>query len=132
MCWPEVFCKRGVLRNFTEFTGKRLRQSLFFNKVAGLSPPTLLKMRLGTSVFLWVFRSFYTFSYPKTFKRCFNVVFRLIWRCNVSQRQINVETTLCTSTLKFATLNNVKSTLSISKLIWKTLDNIETTLSFST
>ena len=31
----EVFCKKAVLRNFAKFTGKRLRQSLFFNKVAG-------------------------------------------------------------------------------------------------
>ena len=30
---PEVFCKEGVLRNFTKFTGKHLCQSLFFNKV---------------------------------------------------------------------------------------------------
>ena len=29
--------KKGVLRNFAEFTGKHLCQSLFFNKVAGLS-----------------------------------------------------------------------------------------------
>ena len=29
---PEVFCKKGVLKNFTEkFTGKYLCQSLFFN-----------------------------------------------------------------------------------------------------
>ena len=27
---PEVFCKKGVLRNFTKFTGKHLCQSLFF------------------------------------------------------------------------------------------------------
>ena len=33
---PEVFCKKGVLRNFTKFTGKHLCQSLFFNKVTGL------------------------------------------------------------------------------------------------
>ena len=33
---PEVFCKKGVFRNFTKFTGKHLRHSLFFNKVAGL------------------------------------------------------------------------------------------------
>ena len=33
---PEVFCKKGVLRNFAKFTGKHLWQSLFFNKVAGL------------------------------------------------------------------------------------------------
>ena len=35
----------GVLRNFTKFTGKHLRQRLFFNKVAGLRPATLLKKR---------------------------------------------------------------------------------------
>ena len=66
----------------------------------------------------------------QTFQHCFNVVFRLIWRRDVAQRQINIETTLCTSTLEFTTLNNVKSTLSISTLIWTTLDNVETT-SFS-
>ena len=29
---PELFCKIGVLRNFTKFTRKHLCQSLFFNK----------------------------------------------------------------------------------------------------
>ena len=42
---PEVFCQKGVLRNFAEFTGKRLCQNLFFSKVAGLRPATLLKKR---------------------------------------------------------------------------------------
>ena len=28
--------EKGVLKNFTKFTGKHLCQSLFFNKVAGL------------------------------------------------------------------------------------------------
>ena len=37
--------KQGVLRNFTKLTGKQLSQSLFFNKVAGLRPATLLKRR---------------------------------------------------------------------------------------
>ena len=32
---PEVFCKKGILRNFAKFTGKHLCQSLFFNKVTG-------------------------------------------------------------------------------------------------
>ena len=40
---PDVFCKKGVLRNFTKFKGKHMCQSLYFNKVAGLSPATLLK-----------------------------------------------------------------------------------------
>ena len=30
---PEVFFKKGVLRNFTKFTGKHLCQSLFFSQV---------------------------------------------------------------------------------------------------
>ena len=46
LCWKfkvsfskpllEVFCEIGVLRNCVKFPGKHLRQSLFFNKVAGL------------------------------------------------------------------------------------------------
>ena len=39
---PEVFCKKGVLRNFVKFTGKHLRRRLFFNK----------------GDFLWILRSF--------------------------------------------------------------------------
>ena len=35
---PEVFCEKGVLRNFAKFTGKHQCQSLFFNKVVGLRP----------------------------------------------------------------------------------------------
>ena len=35
---PDVFCKKGVLRNFRKFTGKHLLcQSLYFNKVADQS-----------------------------------------------------------------------------------------------
>ena len=32
--------RKGVLRNIAKFTGNHLCQSLFFNKVAGLSPAT--------------------------------------------------------------------------------------------
>ena len=38
--------KEGVLKNFAKFTGKHLCHSLFFNKVKGLWPATLLKKRL--------------------------------------------------------------------------------------
>ena len=41
-----VLLRKGVLRNFAKLTGKQLCQSLFFNKVAGLRPATLLKKRL--------------------------------------------------------------------------------------
>ena len=43
---PEVFCKKGVLGNFTKSTGKHLCQSLFLNKVTGLRSATLLKKRV--------------------------------------------------------------------------------------
>ena len=32
-----MFCNKGVLENFTKFTGKHLHQSFFFNKVANQS-----------------------------------------------------------------------------------------------
>ena len=48
---PEVFCKKGALRNFAKFTGKHLHQSLIYNKVAGLMPATLSKMGLWNSYF---------------------------------------------------------------------------------
>ena len=38
--------RKSVLRNFTKCTGKHLCQSLFFNKVAGLRPTTLLKKEI--------------------------------------------------------------------------------------
>ena len=43
---PEVFYKKGVLKHVAKFTGKHSSWSFFFNKVAGLSPATLLKKRL--------------------------------------------------------------------------------------
>ena len=47
---PDVFCKKGVLRNFAKFTGK-LCQSLFFNKVTGLKLfERLLYVQLTSSV----------------------------------------------------------------------------------
>ena len=48
---PEVFCEKGVLRNFAKFAKKHLRQGLFFNKVAGLRPATLIKRRLWHDCF---------------------------------------------------------------------------------
>ena len=44
----EVFCQKGVFRNFPKFTGKHLCQCLFFNKRDS-----------GTGVFLWVLWNFW-------------------------------------------------------------------------
>ena len=43
---PEVFCKKGGLKNFAKIHTKHLYQSVFFNKNAGLRPGILLKKRL--------------------------------------------------------------------------------------
>ena len=47
--------KKGALRNFAKLTGKDLCQSLFFNKVAGLWPVTLLKKETLVQAFLCEF-----------------------------------------------------------------------------
>ena len=61
---PEVFCnKKSVLRNIAKFTGKYLCQSLFFNKVAGLRPVTLLKKRLWHRYFPVNFAKFLRTSF---------------------------------------------------------------------
>ena len=43
---PAVFGKEGVVKSFAKFTGKDLCWRLFFNKVAGLQPRTLLTRSL--------------------------------------------------------------------------------------
>ena len=60
---PEVFCKKGVLKNFTKFTGKHLCQSLFFNKVAGFRFATLLKKILRRRCFSVDFAKFLRTSF---------------------------------------------------------------------
>ena len=50
---PEVFCKKGVLRNFSKFTGKFKNSPLPDSR-----PATLLKRDSGTDVFLWILRNF--------------------------------------------------------------------------
>ena len=78
----EVFCKKGVVRNFAKFTGKHLCQS--FNKVAGW-PATVLKKRL-TQVFSCEFckLSKNTFSY----RTCPVAASYLTWRKPFSNQKI--------------------------------------------
>ena len=62
--FPEVFCRKGVLRNFAKFTGKHLCQSLFFNKVAGGACNFIKKETLAqvfSCEFCKIFKN--TFSY---------------------------------------------------------------------
>ena len=56
---PDVFCKKGVFKSLTKCTGKHMCHSLFFNKVVGLMPATLLKKRLRHRCFPVNFVKFY-------------------------------------------------------------------------
>ena len=49
----ELFCKKGVLRNFANFTGKHLCWSLFLIELQTFKPAALLKIDSNTDVFLW-------------------------------------------------------------------------------
>ena len=50
--------KKGILRNSPKVTSKHLCQILFFNKVAGLRPATLLQKRLWRRCFPVIFVKF--------------------------------------------------------------------------
>ena len=58
--------RKGVLRNFTKFTGKDLCQSLIFNKAIGLRPATLLKQKLWRSCFPVNFAKFLRTRFYRT------------------------------------------------------------------
>ena len=60
---PEVFCKKGFLRNFVKFTGTYLCQCLFFNVVAGLRTATLLKKGFWKRCFPVNFAKFLRISF---------------------------------------------------------------------
>ena len=86
------------------------------------------KIYLITSIMPWYNISQTLVKSQQTFQRRFNVVFRLIWRRDVAQRQINVETTLRISAMNWTTLDNAEITLSFSTSILTTFGNVETTL----
>ena len=56
---PECSLKKVFLKDFTKSTGKQLCWSLFFSKVSGLIPATLLKRRLQQRCFPTNFVKFF-------------------------------------------------------------------------
>ena len=72
----KVFCRKGVLRNYTTFTWKQLCQSLFFNKVPALRPLCYsvqlhwndLQMSLSSTIFF--FRISIMYSNKEHAKNC--------------------------------------------------------------
>ena len=58
--------KKGVLKNFANFTGKCPCWSLFLKKLQALSPDILLKRDSNTDAFLWSLRNFYKHLFWRT------------------------------------------------------------------
>ena len=69
--------RKVVLRNFTKFTGKHLCQSLFFNKVAGLRPATLLKRRLWPEACNFIEKKDWHSFFPMNFVKFLRTLFFL-------------------------------------------------------
>ena len=102
--------RKGVLRNFSKFTGKHLCQSLFFNKVAGLRPATLLKKRLWHRCFPVNFEKFLRtpfvqntsggcFWKKKDFKKeCFNTFYLFMYYLTIWHKR------------QFTKLKNIRKT----------------------
>ena len=63
---PEVFCRKGVLKNFAIFTGKHLCWRFFLRKLQIWRLATLLKRDPNTGVFLWILRNSQEYLYWKT------------------------------------------------------------------
>ena len=67
--------RKGVLRNFAKFKGKHLCQVLFYNKVAGPEPATLLKKRLWHKCFPMNFAKFLRIPFHRTpLNDCFSTI----------------------------------------------------------
>ena len=77
----EVFCKKGVLKNFAKLTGKHLCQNHFFNKVAAPRPATLLEKRPWHRCFLVnlakFLRTSFFIEYPWWLLLCMGLIFVL-------------------------------------------------------
>ena len=92
----EVFCKKSVLRNSRKFIGKQLRESLLFNKVAGLGPATLLKKSFvkfrRTSFYIerlwWLLLSYWKFNTEVAISEFFENLFHLIINQKAKEQKV--------------------------------------------
>ena len=75
--------RKGILRNFAKFTGKHLYRSLFFNRVAGLRPATLLRKKIWHKCFPVNFAKFSRTAFFT--EHLWWLILSLVWRCMTFQ-----------------------------------------------
>ena len=85
----KMFCKKGVLKSFTNFTGKHLCWSLFFKKAADLRGATLLKRSSSTDLSLWILRNFLKTYFAEHLQT--NIVFNFLLKLNGTRKQRNIK-----------------------------------------
>ena len=93
---PEVFCKKSVKRNSTKFIGKQLRESHFFNKVAGLGSATLFKKNFAkfrrtsfyTEHLWWLVLSYWKFNTEVAISEFFEKLFHLITNQKAKEQKV--------------------------------------------
>ena len=77
--WKRLFTqgsiKKGVLKNFANFTGKRRCWSLFLIILQGLKPATFLKRDSNTGVFLWKANFLEHLFWRTSANNCFCIMF---------------------------------------------------------
>ena len=79
---PEVFYQKAFLSNFTKFTRNHLCQSLFFNKVAGISKflrTPLLTEHLRWLFLIWAFIWRLSYVIRSCFKKFLKVISFLLY-----------------------------------------------------
>ena len=119
---PEVFCKKGALRNFTKFTGKHLCQSLFLNKVAGLQPATLSRKRVWDSGFPLNFEKYLRTHF---FKEHHQWMLLSLGNCLcISFYHMNLNGNLPSSSIVFLLVICTDIKTVISKFYWKEVSSI--------
>ena len=79
---PNVFCKKGVLKNFANFTGKHMFKSLF-KEVAGLQACMFIKKRLQHRCFLWTLQNFQGHLFWSTSANDFFCTFEILTTNNI-------------------------------------------------
>ena len=76
--------KKRALKNFAKFTGQNLCWSLFFTKVAGLTPVTLLKRKLQHGCYPMNFSKFLRTLFYRTSPAAASIGQRLVLHFDTS------------------------------------------------
>ena len=92
-CHQSCSIIKGVLRNFTKFTGKHLCQSLFFNKDTGLRSATLFKKSLWRRCFPVNFAKFFRTPFLQNTSERLLLTFR--YNSPIKKNLSDVSTTGC-------------------------------------